>query len=314
MANRVTLACLSSAPLTLPPGTSAAEALDAMRAHWRARLETVLPDRPDLIVLPEYCDRPAEGVFTPEEYAQYLALRGESMLELFAGTARRHRCHIAYSSHRTAPDGRRYNSTRLIDRSGSVAGVYDKNFCTIGENEDGGLTYGTHVPVIELDFGRVAAVICFDLNFEEVRAQVEAGAPDIILFSSAYHGGLMQNYWAYSCQAWLAAAVHPPAPSGVVAPTGEVVAQSSNYRHQVVCSVNLDSRLVHIDRNERMFGPVKRRYGPDVRIHDPGLTGSVLLSAESDDLAVDDVMREYGIEPLRAYWARVRSHRCAHLP
>lgn len=273
----------------------------------------VLPDRPDLVVLPEHCDRPAAPGYPRERQLEFLRGRGELIREFFADLAQQHRTYVAYSAYRAAADGRAFNSTRLIGRDGAIVGTYDKNFLTIGENELSGLSYGTELPIFELDFGRVAAIICFDLNFEELRAQCAAANPDLILFSSAYHGGLMQNYWAYTCGAYLATAVYPPAPSGIVSPVGESVASTTNYRHEVVVTVNLDCAVIHIDYNHRKFRAIKERYGRAVRIHDPGRIGSVLLSAESAELTVDEVIKEFELELLPDYFARVRAHRNGRL-
>ena len=123
---------------------------------------------------------------------------------------------------------------------------YDKNHPTIGEIEQGKLP-GTKVPIIECDFGRVAAVICFDLNFDRLREQVKAAKPDLILFSSNYHGGLMQGYWAYSCRSHFVGSIRRIAPSEIRNPLGNVIATNTDYFDYAVADVNLDCELVHLD-------------------------------------------------------------------
>ena len=61
---------------------------------------------------------------------------------------------------REEKDGSWRNSCIVLDREGKTAGIYDKNFPTIGEMESG-IIAGTDIPVIQCDFGRVACVICF---------------------------------------------------------------------------------------------------------------------------------------------------------
>ena len=99
-----------------------------------------------------------------------------------------------------------YNSSYVIDRNGSDAGIYNKNFPTIGEME-AGIKAGDDVPLIKCDFGTVACAICFDLNFQELLEKFQKIKPDIILFSSMYHGGLVQSYWAYSCRAFFVGSI-----------------------------------------------------------------------------------------------------------
>jgi predicted amidohydrolase len=309
--NKIRAAAVSAPPLAPLPGATPQQTLDAMREHWRDRLATVLPDRPDIIVLPEHCDRPRGATFEHDFYREYLELRGETTLELLADIAREHRTTITYPSHRKGADGHWYNSTQVIDRDGSVAGIYDKVFLTIGEHEINGLRHGTQAVAVELDFGRVAPVICFDLNFEEFRAQVAELRPDLLLFSSAFHGGYMQEHWAYTIGAHLIASVYPPAVSGILSPTGEHLARTTNYRDEVVAEINLDARLLHIDHNRPRFADIKSKYGPRVTIHDPGLIGVVLLTSHDDAVTADDVIAEFELEPVLDYFDRVRAHRDA---
>ena len=56
MAKRIVISVIGAAPLNEDRGTGQA-AVDRMIEHWRRKLDLVLPDRPDLIVVPECCDR-----------------------------------------------------------------------------------------------------------------------------------------------------------------------------------------------------------------------------------------------------------------
>ncbi|WP_158289381.1 carbon-nitrogen hydrolase family protein [Paenibacillus flagellatus] len=311
MARYVKISCLSAPFLRAGPETDLEEVVTRMIGHWEHRLEQVLPDRPDLIVLPECCDRPERAGYTYERLKEYYRYRGDRIRDFFAGVARDHRCYIAYAAIRALPDGTFRNSTQLLDRSGNVAGVYNKNHLVEGECTQGGMLYGKDAPVFETDFGRVACAICFDLNFDGLRERYARQKPDLILFSSAYHGGLMQQYWAYSCRAHFAGAINTHAPSAIISPVGEIIAQSTNYYHYVTRTINLDCEVIHIDYNEEHFRSIKNKYGPKVRIHDPGLLGSVLISSETDEFNVQDVIREFGLELLDDYWERAKAHRCS---
>ena len=306
MANRVTISTFSAAPPSVAPDTALEDVTTQMIEFWRAKTAKVLPDRPDLIVLPEMCDRPAG--WPCEERRKYFEARGNRVRDFFAGMAGENACYIAYSSARQAGDGTWRNSTALLDRTGGVTGIYNKNHLTIQENEEGGLLYGKDAPLIECDFGRVACAICFDLNFDELRLKYAAARPDLILFSSMYHGGLMQPYWAYSCRAHFAAAV-PGKPSAVLAPTGEVIATTTNYFDYVTATINLDCALCHLDGNWPKLDAAKAKYGRKVAVHDPGFLGSVLLSSETDEFTVEDIVKEFELEPLDDYFQRALAHR-----
>ena len=163
--------------------------------------------------------------------------------------------------------------------------------------------------MIECDFGRVGCALCFDLNFDELRLQYVKLKPDLMLFCSMYHGGMMQNYWAYSCRCHFVGAVWRGNPSRIIAPTGEVVASTTNYFDYVTARINLDCRLAHLDGNWEKLSALKEKYGPNVRVHDPGRMGSVLISSEADEATVKDMVKEFKIELLDDFLERCLAHR-----
>ena len=153
----------------------------------------------------------------------------------------------------------------------------------------------------------MSAAICFDLNFEPVRVAVASVKPDLIIFPSAYHGGLMQNYWALSCRSYFVGCVYPPNRSAIINPTGAEVASTSTYDWLVTRTVNLDFALAHLDRNREKLLQLKAKYGRDVLIEDPGLVGMVLVSSNTDTSA-KDLLREFEIQELDDYFADSIAH------
>ena len=274
--------------------------VDRMKGHWEGQFAQVLPEQPDLIVVPEACDR--YNGMDDDARAAYFEARGSQVLELFARTARDNHCYVAYSAARGLADGTWRNSTQIIDRKGEIAGIYNKNHLVIGELSDSGRC-GKEGPLISCDFGTVGCAICFDLNFDPIRLQYVRRRPDLILFCSMYHGGLMQQYWAYSCRAHFVGCIHG-VQNNIISPVGEVIASSTNYFHYVTATVNLDCAVAHLDFNGGKFRAMREKYGPKVRVHDPGFLGSVLISSETDELTVDDLVAEFEIELLDDYWTR----------
>lgn len=197
-----------------------------------------------------------------------------------------------------------FNSVIIIDRDGSVAGIYDKNFPTIGEME-GGTLAGIAAPILDLDFGSVAVAICFDLNFDELREKYVAANPDIILFSSMYHGGFVQKNWAYTCRAFFIGSIYRGTPSEIRNPLGEVVATSTNYYDFAVAKINLDNKLVHLDYNRSRLKALKEKYGTSVTISDPGKLGAVLVTSENENVKIKQMIEEFNIELLDDYFKRV---------
>ncbi len=302
------IATLGPHPLSADAKADPQQIVGQVIAHWQREFSQVLPDRPDLIVVPEACDRPAG--FSRDQCLTYYRVRKDQVRDFFAKVAAENHCYIVYSAAREMDDGTWRNSSVLIDRQGQIAGIYNKNHVVIEETMEAGILCGRDAPVFDCDFGRVAFAICFDLNFDELRLKYVKAKPDLILFSSMYHGGLMQAYWAYSCRAHLVGAI-AGLPCEIRNPLGEVVASNTNYFDYAVAEVNLDCRLAHLDYNWSRLRKLKGKYGPRVRITDPGFLGSVLISSEDEQTTVDEMVSEFNIELLDDYMTRALAHRHA---
>ncbi|MHC4510853.1 MAG: carbon-nitrogen hydrolase family protein [Planctomycetota bacterium] len=303
----VKIATIGSTSATVAADTEPQKVVEKMIVHWRRKFAQVLPDRPDLIVVPEACDHPSG--LSGEKLRAYYEVRKDQVLDFFARTAKDNNCYIVYSANRRLADGTRRNSSVLIDREGNIAGIYNKNHPTIGEMEAGTLC-GSEAPIIECDFGRVGMAICFDLNFDELRLKYAKGEPDLIIFASMYHGGLMQGYWAYSCRCHFVGAIAGRATASEIRnPLGRVVASNTNYFDYAVATVNLDCALVHLDYNWDRLRKLKTKYGPEVNITDPGCLGSVLVASEHETISADEMIREFEIELLDDYFVRALAYR-----
>lgn len=287
------------------PSKGYQHAVDNMIQYWRGQLDSVLPDKPDLIVTHEASDR--YGQMVGKERQEYYRTRGEQVLDFWKKAAIDNHFNVAYSAAREMPDGTWRNSTQIIDRTGKVLGIYNKNHCVIEETTVNGILCGKDAPIIQTDFGTVGCAICFDLNFEPIRKKYEAAKPDLIIFSSMYHGGLMQNYWAYACHSHFVGSICGDQCT-IINPIGELLAQSTNYFNRVTHDVNLDCKLCHLDYNAAKFQALKKKYGRDVTIFDPGHVGVVLLTCERDDMTIDDMIDEFEIERLDHYFDRALKH------
>lgn len=303
MANRIRISTLGAAPLSVDGNATSKDIVHQMLAYWDAKLQQVLPDQPDLIVLPEMCDHPKN--VSNERELEYYQQKKESLFDFFANQAQNNNCYIIYPTIRNLEGHSRRNSCMVIDRQGTVAGIYDKNHIVIGENTEKGIVCGSEAPLIKCDFGKIACAICFDLNFDSLRLQYVAARPDLLIFPSMFHGGLQQAWWAYSCRCHFVAAAIPLAgPSEIRNPHGNVIATTTNYVDYVTSSVNLDCKLVHWDENREKLKAFKEKYKTRVDINDPGLFGSVLVTSESETADITIMLREFEIEPLDDYLQR----------
>ena len=102
MARNVIISLLGSAPYCLPYQEDLDHLVTEMERHWEKELSQVLYSKPDLIVVPEACDRYPN--FTIEERLRYYEAREDRVRDFFAEICRRNHCNIAYSAARRLPD------------------------------------------------------------------------------------------------------------------------------------------------------------------------------------------------------------------
>ena len=69
----VKIATIGPSPLPVNTNTAPQKVVEQMIAHWKDKFAQVLPDRPDLIVVPEACDRPSG--FSLKKRLQYYQVR-----------------------------------------------------------------------------------------------------------------------------------------------------------------------------------------------------------------------------------------------
>ncbi len=269
----------------------------------------IMVHRPDLAVMTECCDRyPATS---KDELYEFYEARGDAYREFFAEKAKENRCYIAYSAILKI-DGVWRNATELYDREGKVAGIYLKNHLFPDEYLRDTVP-GTELPLVKCDFGTVTFATCFDLNFEELRHRCRALKPDIIAFSSAFHGGLLQKMWAYESRAYFAGACarFPE----ILSPQGEAVAHSHNFFYSSIAAaeLNLDREIIHLDYNIGKFPAIKAKYGDKVKIQTPDYLGSVLMTSESDEFTIDEIIDEFKLIRLDDYLSDCIEKREKHL-
>ena len=264
-------------------------------------IERVLPDKPDLLVLPEHCGRQNT---LPERMREYYEGGYLKIFEYLKSVANNNHCYIAYSHLKYMEDGTKRNCVSMIDRNGLVMGEYHKNYPTPDETDIGGVIPGGDVSVFNCDFGTVCPIVCFDLNFDGIRKEIKEKKPDIITFHSAFHGSFMQEYFAYDTRSYFVSSLLSHNPSRILSPLGKVVATTTNYHNFVTATINLDYAVCHLDFNWDKIRKAKEKYGPLLIVEDPGYIGSVLLSYEGTDKTINDIIEEYDLEILDNYMAR----------
>jgi len=134
---------------------------------------------PDVILLPEtVTTNKVPGQPACEEYP------GE-WTHLFQAKAQEHNANLIAPYYVRTSEGIS-NQATVITRDGAIAGYYRKTHPTASEAQF--ITPGTDFPVIELDFGKIAIMICMDIYFPEiVRIYAMKGA-EILFWPTVTHG------------------------------------------------------------------------------------------------------------------------------
>ena len=304
MAKKVKIVTFSFNPAVLKYKPREQSIVDYEIEWLNSKIQPVLMEKPDLIVMPEVCDRPMD--LPREQFSVYYEERGKKVVEYMQKLARENRCYIAHSAVLKAEDGLNRNSVQMIDREGNLIGCYDKNYlCPPGENLYSNCICGKDATIFECDFGRVGAILCFDLNFEEMRQKYKALKPDLMLFSSNFGGGLMKNFFAFDTRSYFVSSCAYDCPAEIINPLGETIRKTTNHYNYMVETVNLDYAIVHLDHNWEKIRLAREKY-PLLELSDVGFIGVVMLTYHGDDTTAKEIVKEFGMRFADEYldWAR----------
>ncbi|MCF6176798.1 MAG: carbon-nitrogen hydrolase family protein [Victivallaceae bacterium] len=218
--------------------------------------------------------------------------RPGALYETYRKFAVENRCTVA-GSIKLEADGNVYNALAFIGPDGQFLGDYRKNYLTAAELKPG-LTPGNGAKVIDTPAGRIGGIICFDLNFDTLRNQYHALQPDILVFSSMFHGDHLQANWAYQCRAFFAAACKDNS-SDIVDPLGRVIASTNYYGRIARARVNLDRFIMHQDGNLKRFPDIRRQYGDEVEIEWNSALGVAIMYSHSQQRSASDIAAEFDL-------------------
>jgi len=233
---------------------------------------------------------------------------GGEITKFISRKANEHKAYIFASYWRRDESAKgKYNSAVLFDREGKVVGAYDKVFPTIGEMEDRTIP-GKEAKIFQTDFGRIGAIICFDLNFHELLSDYKSKGVELLCMLSAFRGGFMVPSTAFRYQYFIATST-PGENSVIVDPLGRTLAESSAYGRIIFAKINLDSKIVHIDYNVQRVVDLKKKYQEYVSIEVASPEAVYFISSLHQEKSVYDMIKEFEIETLDEYLDRARAER-----
>jgi hypothetical protein len=122
----------------------------------------------------------------------------------------------------------------------------------------------------------------------------------------------MQNYRAYRLRSYFIGSIID-LENTVINPVGQTIAKSTNYFGYVTHDINLDYKVVHLAYNQEKIKKAISKYGSKIKMLDPGYLGAVLLTSETDEFTIEDIIEEYKIELLDEYFDRALAFQAAHV-
>ena len=199
---------------------------------------------------------------------------------------------------------KQYNTAVLIDRKGTIAGYYRKVFVFWGE----GVHSSTEgVKAFDTDFGRIAMLTCFDLNFPELWQKCDDLDVDIVFWPSAYGGGSPLNAVAVLYHYYIV----PVGAGNIIDITGKEVKEIHKPRDkQFIATLDLDRTFAHHDFNrskvEKMLKEQAGRIVIERNLSPEDLAPWWLFRATKPGVRVRHLLTQYEIETLRQYQQRSR--------
>ncbi len=265
------------------------------------RMEEVAGLGPDIVCLPELFSsigvKEAAARSLPEFAEEESALGVHATL--IAEFARKNNCYVVCPI-ATKSEGRFHNSSLLIDRKGSIAGVYHKMHPTKSEIipndafKGGGITPGAlDQPVIETGFGKIGLQICYDANWFDGWDNYRKQGAEIIFFSSAFPGGRMLNFHALKNQCYIVSSTWEDA--RIVDKSGKDIATSSTFVRYAWARINLEKENVDTWPTRDVLPDIFAKYGERLEISVWDTNGIITIASLDPALKVKDVLKEYQI-------------------
>jgi beta-ureidopropionase len=266
----------------------------------QARMEDIVGLQPDLICLPELFDT----IWVEEQKHLGDVAEDEKVAGpvtgIIAEFAKKHHCYVACPVF-TKSEGHFYNSSLLIDRNGKIAGVYHKIHPVKTEvlpdqaYQGGGITPGAlDQPVIETDFGKVGMLICYDANWQDGWDNLKKKGAEIILFSSAFPGGRILNYYAWRNGCYIVSSTGGDA--RVIDMSGNDLDASSNFVRYAWAHVNLEKANTPTWPTRDKLPELFNKYGNRLAIKVWDDTDVITIESRDPGLKVNDVLKESGIQ------------------
>jgi len=218
-------------------------------AHLYNLTEKCLSEGAELVCLPEayqYMGQERNALGFAEKYAQ-------AHKEACAALASKYNAYVVPWDYEIS-EGKIYNTSYILDRTGKEVGRFRKVHLTYGEMQIG-LARGDSFPVFDLDIGKVGIMICFDNYFPESSRILALNGADIILYP--LYGDTIKPGWELKARArasdnsvyvlpcQIHGAIHPEVTfSGLIDPQGNWAVKLLNEGEYAVVEAELGMQVL----------------------------------------------------------------------
>ena len=251
----------------------------------------------DLIILPETWRGQKDS---PE------SLDGPTVTAM-AALAKKHNTYLVCPIDRR--DGtHRLNTAVLIDRTGTVTGVYDKVYPYWSEFDiKPPVEPGQEARVFQTDFGKVGLAICFDVNFPEVWQRLADQGAELVVWPSAYSAGTSLQAHALNHHFYIVTSTQTR-DCLVYDITGEELLYNKSADLNVSrITLDLDRGVYHQNFNIEKRDKLLKEHATEVKqVKWLDREQWFVLQATKPGVSARALAKQYGLEELRDYLTRSR--------
>ncbi len=274
----------------------AARLIDELAARAR---DQYAGRRLDLVVLPEHALM-REAKVAAEKTVPLAFVRAH-----LGAAARRNGCYVAAGAILAeCVDGRDCprNALVLLDRTGAVAGVYNKvhTACAWGDPatrvSESGIAPGAGFPVFETDFGKVGFLVCFDMSYADGWAELKRNGAEIVAVSSMSPQVFRPSLFAHEHQYWVVTAT-PRSQAAVITPLG-FVKEKVGDESSLLTEIDLSYVMLHWSMQLRGGKALADKFGAAAfgGIYEPGEDNGIFWS-NRPDLPIGRMIEAINVRP-----------------
>lgn len=228
-----------------------------------------------------------------------------AVLDAFAAKARQYETNVAVPLHLEEDRKNQvfYNAVVFLDRRGEVAGIYRKihpvNGFANGAPEvlEGGISVGREANVIDLDFGRVGAQICYDMLYDDGWELLAEKGAELVVWASVsprvFGAGLraaQHGYWVVTATVRDNASILEPV-------TGNVAAQVRPPGNLVVHELDLSWYYSHWTPAMHRGSALTQAFGDRVGVHYVDEEDCGLFWSNDPERSIGEMLEAVGVDP-----------------